>query len=364
MNTGRLSSNFQQLPQKGGIREAVVPRGHLYRLLTGLEPEDDSVILSCDYGGLELRTMAQRAIYAVKFSKMAEFINQGKDVHTYVAAYFEGCTYEEMLVRVKAKEPRAVAMRALAKIFNFGKGGGMGAGAMAYNARQGKGEFTTAPDSTVYTGNRFCILTGRSVACGVRKEDVRIQGKIKRVCSLCIQISRELGDKWLKAWPEQGLLFKEAKRLTQGGRKVHSVTFGSKRVRGGCGYTQWLNNPFQGAGGDGCKAAMWRIAEKTYSDPRSPMWGTRVFLNVHDELLAEVPWERRHDSSFAFAAEMVQVMDQVTPDVKNEVKPAIMRRLFKAASDVYSKDGLLNPWWPKDWAWAPDAEVMARDLAS
>lgn len=359
VNTGRVSSDFQQMPQKGGIRESVISRGYLSYLQTRKlpAPEQDTVIVSCDFGGLELRTMAQRAIFDpdVGFSKMADFINQGKDVHCYVGAYFLGCTYEEFVAKFKAKDPRYVAFRALAKIFNFGKGGGMGAGAMAYSARS-------------KDGVRFCLLAGRATVCGVHKVDVRVQGKLKRVCALCVQIAKELGDKWLKAWPEQGLLFDKAGRLTSHKRKTDATVFGSNRVRGGCGYTQYLNTPFQGAGGDGCKAAMWRIAEESYTDRRSPLWGSRVFLNVHDELLGELPWLRRHDAAFRMATVMVETMNAITPDVKNEVVPAIMRRLFKYASDVYDSRKVLRPWWPIDakqpWSWGPDQEVMAMDLAA
>lgn len=342
--TGRVSSDMQQFPQKGGIREAIVAR-------------PGYVLGSLDFGGLELRTMAQRAILDpdVRFSKMADFINSGKDVHTHVAAYFLGCTYEELLPCVKAKEPKAVAFRSLAKIFNFGKGGGMGAAAMAFNAR-------------TKDGVRFCLLAGRAKVCGESKQEVRVQGKLKRVCTLCVQIAKELGEKWLRAWPEQGLLFQKAGRLTQGNRRIEVEVFGSRRVRGDCGYTQYLNTPFQGAGGDGCKAAMWRIAETEYGNPRSPLWGSRTCLNVHDELFFEFLWDRRHDAAFLAAKIMVETMDQITPDAKNEVVPALMRRMFKSASDVYDRAGVLRPWWPPDanqvWDWAPDRAQMESDLAA
>lgn len=336
--TGRVSSDFQQMPQKGGIREAVRAR-------------PGTVLCSLDYGGLELRTMSQRAIYEVGFSKMAEFINSGRDPHIHVAAYFLGITYEAALTRYKAGEPLLKAYRGLAKIFNFGKGGGMGAGAMAYNAR-------------VKDGVRFCLSLNRAKVCGTQKVDAWVQGKKKRICAACVQVAKELGDKWLNAWPEQKALARKAGQLTAGKRKAQAVTFGSKRIRGGCTYTQWLNTPFQGAGGDGCKRAMWLIAQEAYTDPKSPLWGSRVLLNVHDELLLEIPWEQRHAAAYRAAEIMRVTMDLVTPDVRNEVKPAIMRRLFKAADECFDSKGVLRPWWPKDWAYAPDAEIMRADLAA
>lgn len=354
--TGRVSSDWQQMPQKGGIREAVVSRGYLAKLqkhnlaLKQLwERLGDTVISSNDYGGLELRTMSQRAIEDkdVGFSKMADYLNAGKDAHSYVGGFFLGLSLEQFLERKAELKP----LRDVAKMFNFGAGGGAGPFAIAYNAK-------------VKDNIRFCLTLKRATKCGVKKVKGFLNQQEKRVCALCVEIAKELKAKWLRAWPEQGLLFEKASRLTAGNRKVSSTTFGSNRVRGGCGYTQWLNNPFQGAGGDGMKAAMWRIQEAAYTDRRSPLWGSRVFLNVHDELLTEHPWDRRHDAAFEVARIMVSTMDEITPDVKNEVKPALMRRLFKSASDVYDRNGALKPYWPADWAWNSDREQMLADLAA
>lgn len=336
VNTGRVSADFQQLPQKGGLREALIAR-------------PGTVLSSNDYRGLELRTMAQRAILepGVGFSKMAEYLNTGKDTHSYVGGFFLGITLEQFLARKEELD----AYRRVGKMFNFSCGGGAGAFAIAYNAK--------AKD-----GIRFCLTLNKAKVCGVRKVLGFIGGVQKRACALCVEIAKDLKEKWLQAWPEQGLLFRKASSLTAGKQKVNSVTFGSNRLRGGCGYSQWLNSPFQAAGGDGTKKAMWRIAEESYTDRRSPLWGSRVFLNVHDELLTEHPWDRRHDAAFRVAAIMVEEMNKITPDVRNEVKPAISRRSFKAATDVYDKAGVLRPWWPKVWDWPADQEIMARDLAA
>jgi DNA polymerase-1 len=349
VNTGRVSSDWQQMPQRGGIREAVVTRGYLERLRTGRAPDRDTVISSNDFEGLELRTMAERAILDpdVRFSKMADFLNSGRDAHSYVAGFFLGMSLEDFLPRKNELK----AYRDVAKIFNFGAGGGAGAFAIAYNAK-------------IKDNIRLCLSLKRAERCGVKRVKGFIGGKEKRVCAACVQVAKELKEKWLKAWPEQGLLSEKAGRLTANRRKATSVTFGSKRVRGGCGFAQWLNNPFQGAGGDGMKAAMWRIQEEAYTDRRSPLWGSRIILNVHDELLTEHPWDRRHDAAFRVAEIMVSEMDKVTPHVKNAVTPAIMRRVFKSAAAVYDKAGTLKPYWPPDWNWAPDRETMLADLAA
>jgi DNA polymerase-1 len=336
VGTTRVSSDWQQMPQKGGIREAVYARpGYL--------------LGSLDYGGLELRTMSQRAILnkRVGFSKMAEYINSGKDPHCYVGGFFMGLTYEQFL----ARKTELKSFRDVAKIFNFGAGGGAGGFAIAYNAK-------------VKDNIRLCLTLNRAEKCGVNKDVGFIGGKQKRVCSLCVAIAKELKKKWLQAWPEQGLLSDIAGELTAGKRKVKAVVFSSGVERGECGFSQWLNTPFQGAGGDGTKRAMWRIQEEAYTARRSPLWGTRKCLQVHDELIFEFPEGRHHDAAFRAAKIMVDTMNEITPDVRNECTPAVMRRLFKAATDVYDHNRNLKPWWPDVWAWQPDQEVMQRDRAA
>lgn len=362
--TGRVSSDWQQMPQKGGLREAIVSRSHL-RLL---RPEvitrmPDTVLGSLDYGGLELRTMSQRAINEVGFSKMAEYLNSGKDAHSYVGGYFLNIPYEEFLPRKNELK----AYRDVAKLFNFGAGGGAGAGALAYGAK-------------VKENLRFCLTLKRATKCGVRMQTIVVRGQKKQVCALCIQIASELKTLWLRAWPEQGALFDKASKITRGDRKVDATVFGSGRVRGQCRYSQWLNTPFQGAGADGMKAAMWEIQRRSFTDRRSALWGSRMALQVHDEAIFEFLEDRAHDAAFEAAQVMVDTMNKVTPDVRNECVPAIMRRLFKSATDVYDKQGRLKPYWPTDkrcaplegrhverckcWRWTPDSEVMARDLAA
>lgn len=333
VNTGRISSDAQQWPQKGGIRECIVAR-------------PGYVLCSCDWAGVELRTMSERCIQDsdIGFSLMADFINSGKDVHSYVAGSFLNLSLEEFEIR----KSELSSYRAVAKIFNFGKGGGAGAFAIAYGAK-------------VKDNIRFCLSLKRAEKCGTSLVKGFVNGKEVRCCALCVNIAKELGAKWLRAWPEQQKLAQKAGRLTQGNRKVECTVYSSGRVRGNCGYTQWLNSSFQGAAGDGMGRAMWRIERECLTDRKSALWGARPFLNIHDELLAELPESRAHDAAFRMAEIMVHTMNEITPHVKNEVKPAIMRRLFKSATEVYDRNGRLKPWWPIGWTWRPDADTMQRD---
>ncbi|NTX65957.1 DNA polymerase I [Myxococcus sp. CA051A] len=327
VSTTRVSSDYQQLPQRGGVREC-----H--------EARPGFVFCSVDYGGLELRTMAQRAIWDVGYSRMAEALLAKEDVHTSAAATFLGESYDALLPRVKAKEATATSFRSLAKIFNFGKGGGLGAGGMAYHAR--------AKD-----GVRFCLLAKVADTCGVERVPVRVQGKVKMVCAACVEVSRRYGDRWLDAWPEQRALFARASAYTRNDQLVDVMIPGANILRGGCGYTQWLNTPFQGLGAVGAKLATWRVSREMYSDRHSPLWGSRLVLMVHDELVAELRADfpnRLHDAAERMAELMRQAMREVTPDLAGaiEAEPALSRVLSKDAATVRDSTGRLLVWEPEE----------------
>lgn len=335
--TTRVSSNAQQFPQKGGVRECFVPRPGF-------------VFCSVDYGGLELRTMAQRALWEVGFSKMAEVLNSGVDAHVVAAASFMGITYEEALAKKKAGDPLLTSYRDLGKIYNFGKGGGMGPGAMVYNARKGsKGETTTGPDGKVYVGSRFCILAKRAAVCGTVKVPTRVQGKERRICASCLAVAKELDEGWLNAWLEQRALFAKASRITKSGRKVTAMIPHAQVERGDCGYTQYLNTPFQGLGAVATKRAMWRVTRECY-DPRrrSPLFGSRLVLNVHDELIAELLEAKASEAGDRMAKIMRESLAECVPDLVPaiEAEPALSRDLNKKATTVRDLTGRLLVWDP------------------
>ncbi len=332
--TTRVSSDAQQFPQVGGVREC-------------WEARLRHVICSVDYSGLELRTMSQRAIAEVGYSLMAEAMNGGRDPHLIAAASFQGLTYDEAVKRYAAGDPLVKAFRDLGKIWNFGKGGGMGPGAMTYNARKGsKGETTTAPDGTVYVGARFCLLAKKATRCGVVKVLTKVQGKQRRICAECLAVAKHLDQGWLQAWPEQRDLFAMASRLSKQSRHVDALIPVSKIKRGKCGYTQWLNTPFQGLGAAAAKRAMWIVSREMYTRRESPLWGSRLLLNVHDELIAEMPEDRAPEAGDRMALIMREVLKRFVPDLAKsvEAEPALSRTMSKKAQTVRDVNGRLQVW--------------------
>ncbi len=352
--TTRVSSDAQQFPQAGGVRECWEARpGHVH--------------CSTDYPGVELRTMSQRAIKDVGYSKMAEVMNSGEDPHLIAAASFMGVTYAEALARYKGKDPAVAALvkvfRDLAKIWNFGKGGGMGPAAMVYNARKPKnGETTTAPDGTVYQGARFCLLTKRAKHCGEQKTSVRVQRKMRQICTACLTVAKQLDEGWLSAWPEQRALFERASRLAKAKEPLSVTIPVSGVVRGKVGYTQWLNTPFQGLAAAAMKRALWIVCREMY-DARwaSVLFGSRLLLQVHDELISELlehvasceacqRGEHYHAGACGdrIAKIMGDTLRQYVPDLAAacEVEPALSRTMTKKAQTVRDSRGWLQVWEP------------------
>ena len=290
--SGRTSMgnpNLQNVPTFAGIREAYVPRpGHVF--------------CTVDYDTAELRSLAQTCLDLFGFSKMAEAFqeNPKADLHTMLAARIVGVPFEEAMER---KKQGKLPARKLAKELNFGLPGGMGV-------------------------KRF-IAT-------VQKKGLEISHG---------EASRHKAT-WLQQWPEMKQYFKHISQVTEGDGLFQS--FISKRYRGGCGYCDGANNYFQSRTADGAKRAVYAVVKKMYTQPTNPLYGCRLVLFLHDELIIEAPEEHAHEAAEELTRVMIEQMQTVCPDVPITAEPALMRRWYKGAEAVYDKSGKLIPWEPQD----------------
>lgn len=330
--TTRVSSNAQQFPQNGGIRECY-------------ESRPGTVFCSVDYGGGELRTMAQISIWEkeIGFSKLADALTSGLDPHLVAAASFMRVTYDEA---AKSKsDPRTKTYRDMGKVWNFGKGGGMGPSAMVYNSRSEKSGRTKS-DGFEYLGARFCILVGGAKKCGVKKEVIKVKGVARRVCSACVAEAKKLDAGWLKAFPDQEKRFKLASKLIGKHGRLTAVIPVSNVKRGDCGYTQYLNTPFQGLLAVATKRAMYLVVKEMYAQPDSALFGSRLVLNVHDELIAEMPEEKAPEAGDRMAEIMREELKKCVPDLANavEAEPALSRIMSKHAKTLRDANGRLMVW--------------------
>lgn len=308
--SGRTSAekpNWQNLPRKGQIRDCVVPRA-------------GNVLVSADLDTVELRALAQTCLEIVGYSEMAAALQRGEDLHLSLAADILGLTYQDAEARYKAGDPVVEHERQEAKKPNFGFPGGMGARRYTeqYNAELEPGQ-----------------------------EPMTVEKAYA---------SREA---WFKRWPEM------REYLQHAGLVCDSISGSftiqqpwSGRIRGGLDYCSCANTYFQGRVADGAKLALWRIARACYVDTTSPLYGCRIVLFIHDEVILEIPEGNLDEASRELVRLLCEAVQEVIPDVPITSQAVAMRRWYKGAKPV-KVAGKLVPGKPKKdsngkTTWIPD----------
>lgn len=293
VETGRASCkrpNLMNLPRAPGVRECYIPRpGYLF--------------CSVDYDTLELRTLAQSCIWLLGQSELAKALNDGLDPHLQLAANLMGISYEEALKRHKVEDEEVGHYRQLAKVANFGLPGGLGAE-----------KFVT-------------YAAGQGVEVTVHE-------------------AKELKNRWLTQWPEMRAYFRYISNL-MGPDGLGDVILKNGFVRGRVSYTAACNFFFQALAAAGAKDALFNLQEASYVMEESPLFGSRAVCFIHDETVMEHPIEDAHERAFEQSKIMCDSMQKFLPDVKVSATPALMRKWYKKAKDVYNAEGKLVPWEPK-----------------
>ncbi len=330
VSTGRTSwakPPLQQPPREGGFRECFVPRpGFVY--------------ISVDWSGAELVMLAQILVWMFGASAMAEALNRGDDLHVGIAAQILGITYAEAFARYKAGDPEVKRLRQeVGKPLNFGAPGGLGA--------------------------KSFVAYARSMA-GVR---------------LTEREARDYLDTFKATWPEIVDYFQFFGRAA--GRFENGFVFRqfvSGRQRGDVSYTSGCNTGFQGGVSEALKLSLRCATRACYlptggyregtalrpheasfdlapvlvrgpvpTGKRSPLYGCRPVLSVHDELIVEAPSAYAAEAAHALSVNiMIPALRYYCPDLAAAVRaePALMRRWYKGAGTVRDEQGRLVPWEP------------------
>jgi DNA polymerase-1 len=221
-----------------------------------------SLLLSADYSQIELRVLAH-------LSGDATLINafrRGEDIHARTAA------------EVFGRDPRQIdaEARRLAKVINFGIIYGMGPQRLA-------GELgISLKEASEYIQRYFERLPG-------------VDTYMKR----CLAEARERG--WVATMYGRRRYLPEL-NSPQGGARAQA-----ERIA--------INTPLQGTAADLIKLAMIRLDGAI----KRQKWTSRMLLQVHDELLLEVPQSEREPVSGAAQAEMEGVAELRVP-LKVELK--------------------------------------------
>jgi DNA polymerase-1 len=304
LDTGRWGAskpNVQAINKGAGIRECITPR-------------EGMTFIQADYPSLELHTLAQWCLShpEIRWSRLADIINAGRDVHLEVAAAMLGITYEEALAR--RKEPEVKAARQASKAVNYGLPGGLGAAKLARYARVSYGVDMSEAEAARH---KFT---------------------------------------WQKTFPETVPFFAIASRATAGGDGEEEHLF-TGRWRGGCRYSALCNGRFQGLGADCATEAFWRVTRACYAEPGSPLYGARPVLFVHDELILEIERERCDAGARELSRLMAEGANVYVPDVPffalgegpevSQIVPLAMDLWSKGADTTYDDQGRIVPWAPK-----------------
>lgn len=309
---------IQLLPRKGGVRDCFQARqGH--------------VLCSVDYSAIELSTLAQVCLWTLGFSKLGEALNSGLDPHSLLAGKMYATPYEEVLKLVEAGDSEWKNRRTLAKKGNFGYPGMMSAPRFVTQQRK--------------EGLKLCEAAKRAEKCGVEKlYEWNHHALDQPVCKACTFVGEEIRIGYVSQWTEIKPYFAwitshleaQSDRLEQ---------FVSGRIRGGLNGPSGANTLFSGLAADGAKAALRAVSQECYLDRSSPLFGSRVLVFAHDEIITEIPEHRAHDAAHRQSEVMVRAMKKYVPDVKVSAEPALMYYWYKDATPVYVNEKLV-PWIP------------------
>ena len=241
-NTRRLHTSFHQAAASTGRLSSSNPnlqnipvRADLGRKIRGaFVPEDGCSFISADYSQVELRIVAHLS----GDERLAEAFSSGEDIHRRTAAAVLG-------LPIDAVTP---AQRERAKAVNFG----IVYGQTPYGLAQQLG---ISPDEA---------------ADFISKYFEQYQG-VQRYIENCLSQARDLG----------------LTRTLFGRIRQHPEINSRNGMRRSMAERTAINSPIQGTAADIIKIAMIRIAEEL----RRGKFRTRMVLQVHDELIFEVPEE-------------------------------------------------------------------------
>ncbi len=303
VNNGRSASSEPSAPLVG-LNLQNLPRGGMSRQV--FVPRKGYVFCSCDFTGAELHTFAQCEKWLTGKSLIGDALNQQLDLHCHLAAAFLECSYEEA---VESKKVGKYAWaRQLCKNVNFG--------CLAYMGAQ-----------------RLMETINKSATKTEEKIDLATAQKLRQV--------------WLDTWQTQPY-FDYVKEMLSTSGLVTVEQFVSGRVRGKLNFTELANTLFSGLAADSFKAAMWDLTEACYVQKDSALYGSRLLLPVHDEIITElVDGDDLHEKAFEQARIMCEAFTRYVPEYPVRAEPAIMKVWFKAADPAFDSNGRLRCWTPQ-----------------
>jgi DNA polymerase-1 len=249
--TGRLSSrdpNLQNIPARDWV-------GHEIRDSFIAGPGKS--LICVDYSTLEMRIMAHMS----EDKNMIKLIKEGRDIHSGTASLMFGVLYEDMVKAKKAEgegkatehQMKLLRLRNYSKTIGFGLIYGMGAPKLSYQ-----------------------------LGCSIKEAESYMNSFFAPFPNVRLYISR------------QHALVEKAKEvytlLGRPRRLFGTLSGGSQR---GETYRQSTNTPIQGGAADIVMKAMLKCAK----NKKLKALGTKMLLQIHDELIFETDSENAEESA-------------------------------------------------------------------
>lgn len=293
--------NFPRSPDPELARVLMALYGRVSDARSCIKPRDGNGFGLADYSSGELHTLAQVCKDLFGYSKLGDMLNAGVDVHLWFGAlaYGKGVTYDEAKARLKAGDKEVKAWRQSAKPIVFGRPGGMGAKKMVVTARKSYGV-------------RFTLI------------------EAKRLMDLYDTEFREVAE-----------LFQHVGAMEN---PITLQQLRSWRWRGGCTYPAACNTYFQGLLADGMLEALACVQVECYSRSESPLYGYRVVVEAHDELVIEGPLEGLAEATERLSEIMERELNKFTPDYPTPAEPVITMLWSKDAGTRRDEEGRLKLW--------------------
>lgn len=272
-----------------------------------VKPRDGYLFAVNDFTGLELATVAECLVEYTGASTLADAIRAGKDPHQIMGAQlcsqpldaFEAAYRGDLGADAQAF---AEGQRQIAKVPNFGLPGGLGVARFVDFAWSGY---------------------------GLRLTESR---------------ASEIREAWRAAWPEFREYFARAARMSDFGEPVVALRTG--RVRGTTKYTEICNTPFQGLGADVATSAWFDVMYEAETMEASPLYGSRVVLFAHDELVTEAPASRAAEAAERQTEIMREAGRALLDHVPLDSSPVLCEAWSKKAKTVRDASGRLVVWRP------------------
>lgn len=294
-------------------------------------------LCSIDLAAGELCTLAQVCFTLFGQSRMRDVINRTKDpgaLHSVLGAKMGGIDAMNegeliaFILTTKDKGSKAYALRQLAKIGNFGFPGLMGPAKLVLSARK-KGDY-------------LCRISGMNKTCKKGVTEWNGRPLDRPTCPDCLEVATQLRVDWMATWPEIAPYFNWVKAIP-GVKDGHGVIVSplTGYVRGGLNASAAANHSFQHLLAYAKKQAMWEVGLEAYTDTNSPLYGTKVLGDIHDELFSWIPdSDHQHEAAFRKKEIIISACKKVVPDVEIVADdPALMDCWLKKAVAIYMDNG-------------------------